>query len=71
MTGAEATLTAILGRMCTYSGQEITWEKALNSTRTLSADVDVAALTFKTMPKSQPGPDGLYPIPMPGQYEII
>jgi myo-inositol 2-dehydrogenase/D-chiro-inositol 1-dehydrogenase len=30
-TVAESTLTAILGRMATYSGQEVTWEQALNS----------------------------------------
>jgi predicted dehydrogenase len=28
---AESTLTAIMGRMSAYSGEEITWEKALNS----------------------------------------
>ena len=26
-----AALTAILGRMSTYTGKEVTWEKALNS----------------------------------------
>jgi predicted dehydrogenase len=31
-TVAESTLTAILGRMATYSGQEVKWEQALNST---------------------------------------
>jgi predicted dehydrogenase len=29
---AESTLTAIMGRMSAYSGEEVTWEKALNST---------------------------------------
>ncbi|MFO1023142.1 MAG: Gfo/Idh/MocA family oxidoreductase [Planctomycetales bacterium] len=28
---AESTLTAIMGRMATYSGKEVTWEQALNS----------------------------------------
>jgi len=28
---AESTLTAIMGRMSAYSGEEVTWEKALNS----------------------------------------
>lgn len=31
-TVAESTLTAIMGRMATYSGLEVTWEEALNST---------------------------------------
>ena len=30
--GAKSTLTAIMGRMATYTGKEITWEQALNST---------------------------------------
>jgi predicted dehydrogenase len=29
--GALSTMTAILGRMCTYSGQKLKWEDALNS----------------------------------------
>ena len=28
---AISTMTAILGRMCTYSGQQIEWEDAINS----------------------------------------
>ena len=30
-TVAESTLTAIMGRMAAYTGQEVTWEAALNS----------------------------------------
>ena len=33
---AESTLTAIMGRMAAYTGQEITWEKAMNSKEDLS-----------------------------------
>ena len=29
--GATSTMTAIMGRMATYSGQEVSWEQALNS----------------------------------------
>ncbi len=29
--GGLSTMTAILGRMCTYSGQQIEWDDALNS----------------------------------------
>jgi predicted dehydrogenase len=32
---AESTLTAILGRMSSYTGKEVTWEQALNSQETL------------------------------------
>ncbi len=34
-TVAEGTMTAIMGRMSTYSGKAITWEQALNSTEGL------------------------------------
>jgi predicted dehydrogenase len=33
---AQSTLMAIMGRMATYTGQEITWEKALNSKEDLT-----------------------------------
>jgi hypothetical protein len=33
---AKSTLLAIMGRMAAYTGQEITWEKALNSREDLS-----------------------------------
>jgi predicted dehydrogenase len=33
---AESTLTAIMGRMSAYTGQEVTWEQALNSKLGLS-----------------------------------
>ncbi len=35
---AESTLTAIMGRMSAYSGQEVTWEAALNSKVSLGPD---------------------------------
>ncbi len=34
---AKSTLLAIMGRMATYTGQEITWEMALNSKEVLSS----------------------------------
>ncbi len=67
--GANATLTAILGRMAAYSGKTVTWEQAMNSKRILAPEV--AELTWDTMPKSLPMENGLYPIPTPGEYEII
>ena len=33
---ARSTMLAIMGRMATYTGQEITWEQAMNSTQNLS-----------------------------------
>lgn len=67
--GANATLTAILGRMAAYTGKEVTWEQALNSTRVLAPDVE--ELSWDTVPRSLPMANGLYPIPVPGEYELI
>jgi hypothetical protein len=35
---AESTLTAIMGRMSTYTGLEVSWEQALNSQQSLVPD---------------------------------
>lgn len=43
---AESTMTAILGRMSTYTGLEVTWDEALNSQTRLVPDV----LEFGKMP---------------------
>ncbi|MGD9723028.1 MAG: Gfo/Idh/MocA family oxidoreductase [Pirellulales bacterium] len=66
-SGAHSTMTAILGRMCTYSGKEISWEQALNSEINLLPD----ELSFDATPKSVPGPDGLYPLPVPGITKVV
>ncbi len=34
----KSTLMAIMGRMATYTGQETTWEQAMNSQEELSPD---------------------------------
>jgi len=63
--GAHSTLTAIMGRMATYSGKVIEWDKALNSKVELGPDV----FSWEGKPKPQVGADGLYPMPMPGEPE--
>jgi predicted dehydrogenase len=52
---AESTLTAIMGRMATYSGQEVTWEQAMSSDEKWGPD----SYEF--------GPLPVDPVPMPGQ----
>jgi myo-inositol 2-dehydrogenase / D-chiro-inositol 1-dehydrogenase len=65
--GAKSTLTAIMGRMSTYSGQVIEWEKALNSNISLFPE----KLDWNAMPKVLPDKDGFYPIAVPGKTEVI
>ena len=58
-TVAESTLTAIMGRMSTYTGKMVTWDQALNSTENL-------------MPaKLDWGPMAVPPVAVPGQMPAI
>ncbi len=63
--GAKSTMSAIMGRMATYSGQVIEWEEAMKSERLLMPE----ELTWDSTPPSLPDADGKYPIPMPGQFK--
>ena len=63
--GATSTMTAIMGRMATYSGKVIEWDQALNSPVSLAPD----EYTWDAKPKPAVGPNGLYPLPMPGDPE--
>ena len=61
--GAYSTMTSILGRMATYSGQVIEWDKAINS------GIDIAPSRFAwdaDMP-SKPDANGLYAAAIPGK----
>ena len=65
--GATSTMTAILGRMCTYSGKELTWDQAINSEIGLLPD----EFSFGATPKSLPGPDGMYALAVPGITKVV
>ena len=65
--GAKSTLSAILGRMATYTGKKITFEEALNSQLHLMPE----SLTWDSTPPSLPDANGLYPIPTPGKTKFI
>ena len=65
--GAESTMTAILGRMATYSGKIVTWDEALNS----KVDQMPKQFAFDADPPVLPDADGKYPIPVPGGPGIV
>jgi hypothetical protein len=65
--GAFSSLAAIMGRMSAYSGKEVTWEQALNSELVLAPD----QFTWDAMPKVLPGPDGNYPVAIPGKTRAV
>jgi len=72
--GVEASLTTSMGRMAAHTGQEITFEQMLNHEHEYAPGAD--KLTMESPAPLLAGPDGKYPIPMPGittnrEYEPI
>ncbi len=57
---AESTLTAIMGRMSTYTGKEVTWDQAMNSKLSLWPGEVSMDMTI-TIP----------PVPMPGKDQLV
>ena len=60
--GAHSTMTSILGRMATYSGQIIDMDKALKS----GIDIMPKVYAFDAVPPIVPNADGYYPVAVPG-----
>ena len=65
--GAYSSMTSILGRMCTYSGKEITWDAAINSNISLMPK----NFSFDADPPVMPREDGSYPIATPGLTKVV
>ncbi len=60
--GAKSTMTSILGRMATYSGQVIDWDKAINS----GINIHPAEYTWDAKMPVMPDSEGLYAAAIPG-----
>ena len=60
--GAKSTMTSILGRMATYSGQVIEWDKAINS----GLDLQPKVYDWDAPPPVVPNADGYYALAVPG-----
>lgn len=65
--GANSTMTAILGRMATYSGQAISWDEAMATDLKLVPDL----ASFNDEAPVLPDRDGNYPIPVPGTTKFV
>lgn len=61
--GAKSTMTAIMGRMATYSGKVIEWDEALNS----KIDLMPKVFAWDANPPTMPDKEGRYPIAVPGK----
>ncbi len=66
--GAKSTMTSILGRMATYSGQIVAMDKAINS----GINLQPAEYAWDAKMPNMPDADGLYAVAVPGvtKYNI-
>ncbi|MDA7632688.1 Gfo/Idh/MocA family oxidoreductase [bacterium] len=62
--GAKASLVTSMGRMAAHTGQVVTYDDILNTDHEMAPTV--ADLTFDSDAPIMAGPDGKYPIPLPG-----
>jgi predicted dehydrogenase len=65
--GATSTMTSILGRMATYSGQQISYAEGLEHGLGLMPK----EFDWNAEAPVKPGPDGLYPCAIPGQTLVL
>jgi myo-inositol 2-dehydrogenase / D-chiro-inositol 1-dehydrogenase len=65
--GAHSTMSAILGRMATYSGQFVKWDDAIASDFSHAP----ASYDFDAEPPVMPDEDGFYPVPVPGKMDPL
>ena len=65
--GAIASMSSILGRMVTYSGQQISWDDAMKSELSLMPEV----YAWDADPPVMPDANGNYAIPMPGAAVVL
>jgi predicted dehydrogenase len=65
--GATSTMTAILGRMATYSGKLIKWDDAIAS----EIDLSPASYAWDADPPVMPDSEGRYPVAVPGVTKVV
>jgi myo-inositol 2-dehydrogenase / D-chiro-inositol 1-dehydrogenase len=63
--GATSSMTAVLGRMATYSGQVVNWDEAVAN----GPNEMPEQYAFNANPRAMPDKNGDYPMPVPGQYK--
>ena len=65
--GAKSTMTAILGRMATYSGQVLEFDKTMNSGMSLQP----SRYAWDADMPSKPDANGFYPVAVPGMTKYL
>ncbi len=66
---AYSNMADLMGRAAVHSGKVITWDDMMNSTFQFVADID--AMDYDTEPPVKVGPDGYYPVPIPGEWSEV
>ena len=65
--GASSSMTAIMGRMATYSGQVLEWDKLLNS----GIDLHPKEYDWNALPPVTPNEEGYYAVAKPGVTKYV
>ena len=65
--GAKSTMTSILGRLATYSGQVVEWDAALNS----GLDLQPKTYDWSALPPIVPNKEGFYAVATPGVTKYV
>ena len=65
---ANSTMVAVVGQIVCYTGRQLGWKKAIASDFAFPPDGEI---TFNTTSPVQPGPDGQYPLAVPGKTKLI
>jgi len=64
---ADSTMGTVLGQMVVYNGQRLTWKDAMASKFAFPPKGEI---TMNTEPPVKPGPDGIYPVAIPGKTKL-
>jgi myo-inositol 2-dehydrogenase / D-chiro-inositol 1-dehydrogenase len=65
---ANSTMVAVLGQIVCYTGRQLGWKKAYASDFAFPPGGEI---DFDTDPPVKPGPDGEYPVAVPGKTRLI
>jgi len=66
---AYSTLATVMGQISCYTGQEVTWDQVMKSRFYYPPKPEEC--TFDMEPPVKPGPDGLYPVRIPGVTKLL
>ncbi|MDW8309331.1 MAG: Gfo/Idh/MocA family oxidoreductase [Verrucomicrobiales bacterium] len=66
---ADSTLIAVMGQISCYTGLEVTWEEINQSDFAFPPRPEECRDDME--PPVKPGPDGRYPVPVPGQTRLL